>query len=47
VIITYNSIENIPLPVSNPRPDFLVSQDYRPVTPLGSDALSLCCPVEF
>ncbi|MEH2268216.1 MAG: phytanoyl-CoA dioxygenase family protein [Nostoc sp.] len=40
VIITYNSIENIPLPVQNPRPDFLVSQDYRPVTPLASDALS-------
>ncbi|MEH1800102.1 MAG: phytanoyl-CoA dioxygenase family protein [Nostoc sp.] len=40
VIITYNSIENIPLPVQNPRPDFLVSQDYRPVTPLAPDALS-------
>lgn len=47
VIVTYNSIENIPLPVSNPRPDFLVSQDYQPVTPLDADALSLCCPVEF
>ncbi|BAY08031.1 phytanoyl-CoA dioxygenase family protein [Calothrix sp. NIES-2098] len=47
VIVTYNSIENIPLPVSNPRPEFLVSQDYRPVTPLGADALELCCPVEF
>ncbi|MEH1947346.1 MAG: phytanoyl-CoA dioxygenase family protein [Nostoc sp.] len=40
VIITYNSIENIPLPVQNPRPDFLVSQDYRPVTPLAPDELS-------
>jgi len=40
VIITYNSIENIPLRVQNPRPDFLVSQDYRPVTPLAPDALS-------
>ncbi|QMS87498.1 phytanoyl-CoA dioxygenase family protein [Nostoc edaphicum CCNP1411] len=40
VIITYNSIENIPLPVQNPRPDFLVSKDYRPVTPLARNALS-------
>ncbi|MBN3895888.1 MAG: phytanoyl-CoA dioxygenase family protein [Nostoc sp. NOS(2021)] len=40
VIITYNSIENIPLPVQNPRPDFLVSKDYRPVTPLAPNALS-------
>ncbi|MGM3305325.1 phytanoyl-CoA dioxygenase family protein [Anabaena sp. WFMT] len=34
VIITYNSIENIPLPVVNSRPDFLVGKDYRPVEPL-------------
>ncbi|BAY78266.1 phytanoyl-CoA dioxygenase [Nostoc linckia NIES-25] len=40
VIITYNSIENIPFSVINPRPDFLVSQDYRPVIPLASDMLS-------
>ncbi|MEH1797164.1 phytanoyl-CoA dioxygenase family protein [Nostoc sp.] len=40
VIITYNSIENIPLPVINPRPDFLVGQNYQAVTPLASDALS-------
>jgi len=40
VIITYNSIENIPSPAINPRPDFLVSQDYRPVIPLASDMLS-------
>ncbi|MCC5670917.1 phytanoyl-CoA dioxygenase family protein [Nostoc sp. CHAB 5784] len=39
-IITYNSIENIPLSVINPRPDFLVSQNYQAVTPLVSDALS-------
>lgn len=40
VIITYNSIENIPVSVINPRPDFLVSQNYQAVTPLASDALS-------
>lgn len=39
VIITYNSIENIPLPVKNPRPEFLVSRDYRPVEVLSNDAL--------
>jgi ectoine hydroxylase len=40
VIITYNSTENIPLQIKNPRPDFLVSQNYQAVTPLASDALS-------
>ena len=39
VIVTYNSIENIPLPVPNPRPEFLVSRDYRPVEPLSEDVL--------
>ncbi|GAX37832.1 phytanoyl-CoA dioxygenase family protein [Nodularia sp. NIES-3585] len=34
VIVTYNSIENICLPVPNPRPEFLVSRDYQPVDPL-------------
>jgi ectoine hydroxylase-related dioxygenase (phytanoyl-CoA dioxygenase family) len=40
-IITYNSVENIPFPVENPRPEFLVSRDYRPVEPLGEDSLLL------
>lgn len=39
VIVTYNSIENIPMPVENPRPEFLVSRDYRPVEPLSESAL--------
>jgi ectoine hydroxylase-related dioxygenase (phytanoyl-CoA dioxygenase family) len=39
VIVTYNSIENIPLPVPNPRPEFLVSFDYQPVEPLSENAL--------
>ncbi|MDZ8184104.1 MAG: phytanoyl-CoA dioxygenase family protein [Nostoc sp. ChiSLP02] len=39
VIVTYNSIENIPLPVPNPRPEFLVSRDYRPIEPLSENAL--------
>ncbi|MEH1900560.1 MAG: phytanoyl-CoA dioxygenase family protein [Nostoc sp.] len=39
VIVTYNSVENIPLPMSNRRPEFLVSRDYRPIEPLSEDAL--------
>ncbi|WDD36589.1 phytanoyl-CoA dioxygenase family protein (plasmid) [Nostoc sp. UHCC 0926] len=39
VIVTYNSVDNIPLPVQNPRPEFIVSRDYRPVEPLSKDAL--------
>ncbi|WP_375509757.1 phytanoyl-CoA dioxygenase family protein [uncultured Nostoc sp.] len=38
-IVTYNSVDNIPLPVQNPRPEFIVSRDYRPVEPLSKDAL--------
>jgi ectoine hydroxylase len=30
-IITYNSVENIPCVVANPRPEFIVSRDYRPI----------------
>ena len=41
VIATYNSIRNIPFPVENPRPEFLVSRDYRPVEPLSENALLL------
>ncbi len=38
-IITYNSVENIPVPVENPRPEFIVSRDYRPIEPLEDEAL--------
>ena len=41
VIVTYNSIENIPFPIENPRPDFIVSRDYKPVEPLSDNALLL------
>jgi len=40
-IITYNSVENIPFPVENPRPEFLVGRDYRPVEPLAEESLLL------
>jgi len=41
VIVTFNSTENIPSQIENPRPEFLVSRDYRPVEPLSDDALLL------
>jgi len=39
IIITYNSVENIPLPGDSARPDFLVSVDHRPIIALSDDAL--------
>jgi len=41
VFITFNSVENIPAAVENPRPEFLVSRDYSPITPLSVDALEI------
>jgi ectoine hydroxylase len=38
-IITFNSVENVPGHVPNPRPEFLVSRDAAPVTPLPDSAL--------
>ena len=38
VLITFNSTENIPSEVKNPRPEFLVSRDHTPVVPLGENA---------
>ena len=39
-IITYNSVENIPIPSEEQqRPDFLVGRDYRAIKPLSDKAL--------
>jgi ectoine hydroxylase-related dioxygenase (phytanoyl-CoA dioxygenase family) len=38
-IITFNSIENLPRAVANPRPEFLASRDYTPITPLANKPL--------
>ena len=38
VVIVYNSIENLPLPMEKPRPDFLASRDCTPIEPLLGDA---------
>lgn len=39
VIVTFNSVENIPVSDRIPRPDFLVSRDHAPVTLLPDNAL--------
>jgi hypothetical protein len=39
VIVTFNSVENIPAKMDNPRPEFLVSRNYEPVSPVSDDAL--------
>jgi hypothetical protein len=39
VIVTFNSIENAPAAVSNPRPDFLSNRNPSPIVPLPVDTL--------
>jgi ectoine hydroxylase len=39
IIITFNSVENIPPLSANPRPDFLVSRNHEPVVLLSDDTL--------
>ena len=39
LIITYNSIKNIPCSYGKPRPEFLVCQDFRPLQLVGDDCL--------
>lgn len=36
LLVTYNSTENLPEPVANPRPDFLASRDFTPLQPLAA-----------
>jgi ectoine hydroxylase len=38
-VIAYNSVENIPVAVENPRPEYVASRDYRPIEPLSEDVL--------
>jgi ectoine hydroxylase len=35
LIVTYNSVANVPVPPGEPRPDFLVSRDTQPLVALG------------
>jgi ectoine hydroxylase len=39
VFITYNSVENALCEVNHPRPEFIASRDFRPLTPLTENAL--------
>jgi ectoine hydroxylase len=39
-LVTYNSVENLPVSQENPRPEFLVSRDFTPVVPLTDNALA-------
>jgi hypothetical protein len=41
VIVTYNSVENVPRPRKERRPEFLVSRDPTPLVALADDALVL------
>jgi ectoine hydroxylase len=38
-LITYNRVDNVPLPREQPRPDFLVSRDTGALSPVADDAL--------
>jgi ectoine hydroxylase len=35
LIVTYNSVANVPVPPGEPRPEFLVSRDTRPLVAMG------------
>ncbi|MFL5539329.1 MAG: phytanoyl-CoA dioxygenase family protein [Longimicrobiaceae bacterium] len=37
-LVTYNAVSNAPAPREKPRPEFLCSRDFTPVTPLESEA---------
>src|SRR5262249_21527682 len=39
VIICYNSVENVPVLVENPRPEFLASREVTPLIPREGGAL--------
>jgi ectoine hydroxylase len=39
VIVTYNSVANALQPVADPRPEFLVSRTFTPLTAVADDAL--------
>ena len=40
IIVTYNSVANIPQLPKNPRPEFLVARDYSALKPLPEDSLA-------
>ena len=40
VLFTYNHVDNAPASAGLTRPEFLVSRDTRPITPIADDALA-------
>ena len=40
LIVTYNRVDNVPVADGSPRPEFLVSRDPTPVTPVSEDVLA-------
>jgi hypothetical protein len=40
LLVTYNSVDNIPDPVANPRPEFLAARDFTPLEPLEEDSFN-------
>ena len=39
MIVTYNSVDNRPVPVPEPRPEFLIGRDYSPLVAVHDDDL--------
>jgi len=39
ILISFNSTKNIPVPLKEPRPDFLVSRNHEPIVPVEDGAL--------
>lgn len=39
VIVSFNSVENVPISTAPPRPEFIVSRDARPIVPVAENAL--------
>jgi ectoine hydroxylase len=39
VIISFNSVENLPVSTAPPRPEFIVSRDSKPIIPVAENAL--------
>jgi L-proline 4-hydroxylase len=39
VLVTYSSVDNVPVVDERSRPEFLVSRDFTPIAPLPDDAL--------
>ncbi len=39
LFVTYNSVENVPLEINNPRPTFIASRDFSPIVPVPDDSL--------